>query len=41
MTNTYTAIVKHDGAWWIDWIEEVPDVNHMIIVETNSYEASK
>ncbi len=25
--NTYTAIVKKDGAWWIGWIEEVPGVN--------------
>ena len=27
MTNTYTAIVKQDGDWWIGWIEEVPGVN--------------
>ena len=27
MTNTYTAIVKRDGDWWIGWIEEVPGVN--------------
>lgn len=25
--NTYTAIIKKDGAWWIGWIEEVPGVN--------------
>ena len=25
--NKYTAIVKHDGGWWIGWIEEVPGVN--------------
>jgi predicted RNase H-like HicB family nuclease len=27
MTNTYTAIIKRDGDWWIGWIEEVPGVN--------------
>ncbi len=27
MTNTYTAITKKDGDWWIGWIEEVPGVN--------------
>ena len=27
MSNTYTAITKHDGDWWIGWIEEVPGVN--------------
>lgn len=27
MQNTYTAIVKQDGDWWIGWIEEVPGVN--------------
>lgn len=25
--NTYTAIVKQDGDWWIGWIEEVPGTN--------------
>lgn len=25
--NTYTAITKQDGDWWIGWIEEVPGVN--------------
>ncbi len=23
----YTAVIQQDGAWWIGWIEEVPDVN--------------
>lgn len=23
----YTAVVKHEGDWWIGWIEEVPGVN--------------
>lgn len=27
MANTYTAIVKKDGDWWVGWIEEVPGVN--------------
>jgi predicted RNase H-like HicB family nuclease len=27
MPNTYTAVTKQDGAWWIGWIEEVPGVN--------------
>ena len=27
MTNTYTAIIKQDGDWWIGWIEEVSGVN--------------
>ena len=27
MANTYTAVVKQDGDWWIGWIEEVPRVN--------------
>jgi predicted RNase H-like HicB family nuclease len=27
MTNTYRAVMKQDGEWWIGWIEEVPGVN--------------
>jgi predicted RNase H-like HicB family nuclease len=27
MANTYTAVTKQDGRWWIGWIEEVPGVN--------------
>jgi predicted RNase H-like HicB family nuclease len=27
MTNTYTAIIKQDGEWWIGWIEELPGIN--------------
>jgi len=27
MSQTYTAVVKQDGSWWIGWIEEVPGVN--------------
>jgi predicted RNase H-like HicB family nuclease len=25
--QTYTAVMKQAGAWWIGWIEEVPGVN--------------
>lgn len=27
MRNTYTAVTKQDGDYWIGWIEEVPGVN--------------
>ena len=27
MNQTFTAVVKNDGDWWIGWIEEVPGVN--------------
>ena len=27
MQNTYNAIMKQDGDWWIGWIEEIPGVN--------------
>jgi len=27
MPNTYKAVTKQDGNWWIGWIEEVPGVN--------------
>lgn len=27
MKNSYTAVVKQDGDWWIGWVEEVPGVN--------------
>ena len=27
MKETYTAVVKQSGSWWIGWIEEVPGVN--------------
>jgi predicted RNase H-like HicB family nuclease len=27
MANTFTAVTKQDGEWWIGWIEEVPGVN--------------
>ena len=25
--NTYTAIIKQDGDWWVGWVGEVPGVN--------------
>jgi hypothetical protein len=27
MDNTFTAVVKQDGDWWIGWVEQVPGVN--------------
>ncbi|MET0752497.1 MAG: type II toxin-antitoxin system HicB family antitoxin [Pyrinomonadaceae bacterium] len=27
MENSFTAVIKQDGDWWIGWIEEVPGVN--------------
>jgi len=27
MKDTYTAIMKQSGPWWIGWIAEVPGVN--------------
>jgi len=27
MQGEYTAVIKHQGDWWIGWIEEVPGVN--------------
>lgn len=27
MSQTYTAVIKQAGAWWIGWIVEVPGVN--------------
>ena len=27
MNESYTAVVKQDGPWWIGWVEEVPGVN--------------
>ena len=26
MKDTYTAIIKPWGAWWIGWIAEIPEV---------------
>ena len=27
MSQTYTAVIKQSGAWWIGWIEEIPGIN--------------
>jgi predicted RNase H-like HicB family nuclease len=27
VSQTYTAVIKQSGGWWIGWIEEVPGVN--------------
>lgn len=27
MKESYTAVIKKSGNWWIGWIEEVPGVN--------------
>jgi predicted RNase H-like HicB family nuclease len=27
MQQTYTAVIKQSGPWWIGWIEEVPGIN--------------
>lgn len=27
MNQTYTAVIKQDGDWWIGWVEEVAGVN--------------
>lgn len=24
---TFTAVIKHNGPWWIGWVEEIPGVN--------------
>jgi predicted RNase H-like HicB family nuclease len=25
--TSYTAVIQHDGDWWIGWLEEIPGVN--------------
>lgn len=27
MHQSYTAVIKQSGPWWIGWIEEIPGVN--------------
>jgi predicted RNase H-like HicB family nuclease len=27
VSQTYTAVIKQSGAWWIGWIEELPGIN--------------
>ena len=26
-TGFYTAVIRHDGPWWIGWVQEIPGVN--------------
>jgi hypothetical protein len=27
MNRNFTAVIKHEGRWWIGWIAEIPGVN--------------
>jgi hypothetical protein len=27
VSQTYTAVIKQAGAWWIGWVQEMPGVN--------------
>ena len=27
MSATYTALIKHDGGWWIGWVKDLSGVN--------------
>jgi predicted RNase H-like HicB family nuclease len=27
MYNTFNAVIKQDGKWWVGWIEEIQGVN--------------
>lgn len=27
MSSTYTALIQHDGDWWIGWVKEITGVN--------------
>ncbi len=27
MDAKYTAVIQHDGEWWVGWVEEIPGVN--------------
>lgn len=27
MNSNYSAVIQHDGKWWIGWVEEIPGVN--------------
>jgi hypothetical protein len=35
MSNTYTAITKQDGEWWIGWIEEIPGAQRRVLFMYN------
>lgn len=27
MAASYTAVIQHDGQWWIGWVQEIAGVN--------------
>jgi predicted RNase H-like HicB family nuclease len=27
VSQTYTAVIRQAGAWWIGWVKEIPGVN--------------
>ena len=27
MKGSWTAVIQHEGPWWIGWVEEIPGVN--------------
>ena len=27
MSRAFTAVIKHEGKWWIGWVQEIPGVN--------------
>lgn len=27
MNRAFTAVIKHEGKWWIGWVQEIPGVN--------------
>jgi predicted RNase H-like HicB family nuclease len=41
MKDTYTAVIKRSGSWWIGWIEEVPGVNCQEASEAELFETLK
>ena len=41
MNNTFTAIIKQDGDWWIGWVKEVPGVNCQEVTREELLESLK
>ena len=39
MRESYTAVIKQSGAWWIGWIEEVPGVNCQAVTKEELLES--
>jgi predicted RNase H-like HicB family nuclease len=27
MNREFTVVIKHEGKWWIGWVQEIPGVN--------------